>query len=1028
MSDLFKQRPARRDPGSLYNTLKEAGKITDNELPRTTDTKRASHNPDLLNYFALKKNSDRVLDAYRSPELVQKKMDVYATAAPQYKKPNKFVYLESQRGFKEFNIAKITPSRIVEVKDEKKEEPKFKKKDPSVLQKQVLDKRAKPEGPPPTGTEQVDKRLKRDTFEKERRQLLRDEEMRRQMLKATPKFNIMTDIEASNQLGANLLEDSADDINDDPTAKLDQFLNYLLHEPFELKITGDEHKTKRLPFSYANYHSYHQKNLAIMLDEVRSQFINKKASDEFIRARAHELEFTFMPSDSSQTILYAVSIPKSVENMQSYQDLFIELDKGAPIIYVKVPNRRTGKKEEFIGIRIKNKGKLKNTNSFVFKFSARFTANNASRFDKFVLSAKYFDDFTSAKRELKALLKIGSCSFNVFHKALNPQVASELRYEPATSVNCSSLSDKLNPSQREAIVNLCDPNRHVGLLQGPPGTGKSFTLIEMVKHILRNDRTDKKILICTPSNCALDELVLRFTKTFNLYNYLDERDPINKRSDVLKVIRIGQCSDNVSEPVLRQAVDNIIRMKYKVGSSKNIVSELREDKDKLNTLLEENTKCMGKDKILSKKIEELTKIIEEKRNLKSYNTSDIKKNMIKEAKVVFSTLNSSAKKQLKIVKDNISYLIVDEATQSTEIQCIVPLTLSPDKMILIGDPCQLPATTFHPLSKQLNLQRSLFERLQELQFKVFMLKIQYRMVPSICKFSSDKFYNSELQSDTTVEDPNYITPKVRSFLDENFNGKSVVFIQVEGETKKRNNSYYNDEEREVIKQYIKKLKNANINDYGIITPYKQQVRNLKDSFYFKYDNDDIMVNTVDGFQGKEKDIIFVSCVKSLSHISRELYSIGFLNDPRRLNVGITRAKFALIVVGNRKTLRQSPLWSDFIKHVTKNEGLMNFNLKTANLKNSIIEVEVNNKDENVLSEKTRTFSGHKLRKKPVSGIKAERPGDKNAESCEDEQENGEVRLHDRSTFKNLLKGKERADNSDKRDKDSKLLTIEVDFN
>lgn len=1008
MSELFKLRPDRKPQNTLLSALESATTPVSNTVIKFEDPKKPANQNSLLNYMAIKRGDALLLD--KTKPLIQPLTfsNPQNSSGVQQKLTN-FVFRPSKDS-KNLESTVTGPIKFDDMDVDNKEQVLEKERNIAekslLLQKHVLEKRAKLEAPEPPKEDHLEKRVKQEMFEKARLQLLNEEDMRREMLMADKRVNLLSNIDSSNQMGVNLLDDSVDENIEDTTAKLDQFLNYLLHHPFELKIKDEDVKTKRLPTNYANYSSYHQKNVYVMLDEIRSQFISKKNSEEFVGQKLYDLEFTFLPNESTRTYLYMISLPKDAEDVQSYQDLFAELDKGIAMIQVTVRNRRQKIDEEFIGIKVKNKGKLKNTENFVFKFSTHFTDHIVNKFDKFVLKAKYFDDFTSSQRELKALLKICSASFNIFHKVLNAQVASELRVEILSSNNPLTLSNKLNASQREAITNLCDPNRRVGLLQGPPGTGKSFTLIEMVRHILLTDKSDKKIFICTPSNCALDELLLRFTKTFNLFNHIDNDDQNNKKPDVLRIIRVGKCSDNVPDAVLRQTLDNIIKIKYKIGNDRSITKELKEDQELLKDLMKKNEEAMGKDKIISARIDEMRRIIDEKRNLRSYNTTEIKKNIIKDVKIVFSTLNSSAKKILKVLKDHISYLIVDEATQSTEIQSMVPLILSPDRLILIGDPCQLPATTFHPLSKQLNLQRSFFERLQELKFRVFMLKTQYRMVPSICKFSSDRFYNSELESDSTVRDPSYINSKARGFLSENFRGKSVVFIQVRGETKKRNNSYYNVEEKDVIKRYVKKLKDANMSDFGIITPYKQQVRYLKQSFHFKYDNDDIMVNTVDGFQGKEKDIIFVSCVKSMMNSSQRLSAIGFLDDPRRLNVAITRAKYALIIVGDFKTLRQSEMWAQFIDYIKSVDGMINVHQSPHKMRDQRVEGNApgRNKEHSNQSKKSMV--------KEDTQLTIERCSKCHSKNCVCKKGHEEVRhehneVHSKAAFKSLFKKPEK---------------------
>ena len=294
--------------------------------------------------------------------------------------------------------------------------------------------------------------------------------------------------------------------------------------------------------------------------------------------------------------------------------------------------------------------------------------------------------------------------------------------------------------------------------------------------------------------------------------------------------------------------------------------------------------------------------------------------LIRNSAVVFSTLNSSAKKQLKVICGNISNVIIDEASQATEVQTLIPLNLKPERMILIGDPCQLPATTFHPLSKRLDFNRSCMERLNLIGFKMSMLKVQYRMLPLIAKFPSQTFYSNSLINDIRLCEISNQPENIRSVINDVGVGKSVRFFNCKGITLKNRNSFYNKTEVDLVHKIVRKIWDKNVRDIGVISPYSEQSRQISNKLR---ENEifGVECSTVDSFQGREKDVIIISTVRSLDERTLECDSLGFLVDQRRLNVSITRAKFLLIVIGNKNTLKNDEIWKRYIDFL-ENEDLM----------------------------------------------------------------------------------------------------------
>ena len=779
--------------------------------------------------------------------------------------------------------------------------------------------------------EENNKRAKR--VKKEVKKTLFDDIMGTEEKKPVPvKSNKEEEKSIEKQEKTKLLFNNTYDINDKEDSdrwncpkmierKINMMMNEILDQPFELEIDREEAQRLTLPVEYKSFDKYLHQNSKILVDEIRSQLMGIRKSEEFSNRKGLKVSLLPIRQPENEFFLYKLILPDDKGKKEiEYKELLMNLNIGIPLIYVIAKNRQ-GKKREFLGMRTRI-GNDDFTDEYFFRFPNHF--RNLAKNSLITIEGRctYLSDFNSSMRELQALANMGSSSFDIFHNTIRYRDTYSLKQNERRQDYTRYISRKTNDSQKEAINALCCFSEKIGLLQGPPGTGKSFTLVELVKTILLTKRSNKKILICTPSNCALDELILRFTKSFKLYDYLNEKNPINSDKDSLKIIRIGTCSDTTTKPVLEKNLDNIINIKFKGEGREKLRKELHSYIEEIKRLRDKPFNLKSDEDY--KRISELSKMIDKRKTVAYKSVNEIKKNIILGSKIIFATLNSAANKHLEQLKGQFSYLIVDEATQASELQTLAPLCLNPSKVILIGDPEQLPATTFHPYSKELKIRRSLFERWMELAFNVYMLKLQYRMVPSICSFSSKHFYNSNLLTSENASKKDYIDKTIQSFIDKNFNGSSICFLDTKGKTTQKHNSFYNSEEITVIKKYVKLLKLKGIKNYGVITPYKQQLRKIKRELYNSFGNDDIPINTVDGFQGKENDIIFVSCVKSLHNKTSQASSIGFLKDARRLNVAITRAKYSLVIIGNVDTLKNDPLWLSLILHIQNHNGLLYF--------------------------------------------------------------------------------------------------------
>ncbi|KAI9094788.1 hypothetical protein K1719_026594 [Acacia pycnantha] len=293
-----------------------------------------------------------------------------------------------------------------------------------------------------------------------------------------------------------------------------------------------------------------------------------------------------------------------------------------------------------------------------------------------------------------------------------------------------------------------------------------------------------------------------------------------------------------------------------------------------------------------------------------------------EAEIVFTTVSSSGRKLFSRLTHGFDMVVIDEAAQASEAAVLPPLSLGAARCVLVGDPQQLPATVISKAAGTLMYSRSLFERFQQAGCPTILLSVQYRMHPQIREFPSRYFYQGRLTDSESVinlpDEAYYKDPLLRPYLffdishgRESHKGGSV--------------SYQNIHEAQfclrLYEHLLKTLKSLGFGkiSVGIITPYKLQLKCLQREFeevLNSEDGKDIYINTVDAFQGQERDVIIMSCVRASSH------GVGFVADIRRMNVALTRARRALWVMGNANALVQSDDWGALIADAKSRNCLM----------------------------------------------------------------------------------------------------------
>lgn len=484
----------------------------------------------------------------------------------------------------------------------------------------------------------------------------------------------------------------------------------------------------------------------------------------------------------------------------------------------------------------------------------------------------YFDE-TSYRLMFEALKQVIGAKNNrlaelrdIFH---GTQPASTFSFHPLRF-------PWLNATQEEAVNKVLHA-KDVAIVHGPPGTGKTTTLVEAVYETLHREN---QVLVCAQSNMAVDwiseKLVDRGVSVLRIGN------PSRVNDKMLSFTYEHRFESHPDYPQLwsiRKAIRELYARSRK-GAEREAVRQ------KINSL---------KDRATELEIR-------------------INESLFSEARVIACTLVGSANRLLTGQK--FGTLFIDEAAQALEAACWIPIRKA-DRVILAGDHCQLPPTVKAPEALCAGLGHTLMQTIVKSKpDTVSLLKLQYRMNDEIMRFSSEWFYGGMLQSAPEV--------KYRSILDFD---TPIEWINTEGldcneEFIGENYGRINKSEAELsieqLKGYITKIGRERFLDeridVGMISPYKAQVQYLRrlvrnDAFFKPY-RQAITINTVDGFQGQERDVILISLVRA-----NEEGQIGFLNDLRRMNVAITRARMKLIILGDASTLTRHAFYKKLYTYI-----------------------------------------------------------------------------------------------------------------
>ena len=579
----------------------------------------------------------------------------------------------------------------------------------------------------------------------------------------------------------------------------------------------------------------------------------------------------------------------------SDQDIEHNFEFGRPVMFFKVKNEE---------------GKVKNSTLKYFSFTGTVSYVDGDRMVITVPDSAPLLDLQQSTEEIGIQLSFDETSYKLMFEALDRtmkaknnrlaylrdlfyshQKAAKFTFEPMRF-------PWLNPTQEKAVNEVLWA-KDVAIVHGPPGTGKTTTLVEAINETLMRE---SQVLVCAQSNMAVD--------------WISEK-LVDRGVNVLRIGNPTRVNDKMLGFTYERRFE--AHPDYpQLWAIRKAIRELRKNRKKGSESYHQKL-----ERLKSRATELEIRINSE---------------LLGEARVIACTLVGSAHRLLEGMK--FGTLFIDEAAQALEAACWIPMRRA-TRVILAGDHCQLPPTVKSIAALRAGLGKTLMERIAENKPEVVtLLKIQYRMNEEIMRFSSDWFYHGEVESAPQIkyrsilEDDSPIT-WIDTSNEENqvtIEGDDVVsgekrddmnfHEQFVGESFGRINKAEADLTLLTLAEYLTQVGKRRVLeesiDVGIISPYRAQVqylkRLLKKYEFFKPYRRLISVNTVDGFQGQERDVILISLVRS-----NDEGQIGFLKDLRRMNVAMTRARMKLIILGDKSTMTKHPFYQKLWEYV---EGLL----------------------------------------------------------------------------------------------------------
>ncbi|EIW69108.1 hypothetical protein TREMEDRAFT_31469 [Tremella mesenterica DSM 1558] len=680
------------------------------------------------------------------------------------------------------------------------------------------------------------------------------------------------------------------------------------HPPHPPKVAQEFMQLLRVPTTFPDAKRYEQIMLPLFLEELWAQFVNGKDNTAHgmgimveISSRAYEDDFLDM-----ELVVQGNIQPDFFVNET---DIVLLQQPGARTLFAKVQGFRRKFKDTALKVRIL-------TSMDQRELGAK------SRWE-----LKKHTSLSTAVREFAALKGLPYYEKPLLRDILAAKGAT---MPPLSSreVDRAMRSYDVNEPQAKAILGAMQVNGFA-LIQGPPGTGKTKTISGLVGKFMsersipiamgHGEKPVKpKLLVCAPSNAAIDEVCKR------LMNGVPSSDGSRLNPTI---VRIG-IETSVNIAVKDVSLDSLVEARVNADPSskggggeygkiqaelENVKRLIREQQDKIRLAKDNDERRRQLEDEYQSLVTRRTQLGQQTSKAKDAardatrhldaTRRQAREIVLKEADVICATLAGAGHETLSAY--TFETVIIDEAAQAIELSCLIPLKYGCTRCIMVGDPQQLPPTTLNPDGEKYAYNESLFVRLaRENRSNVHLLSIQYRMHPDISRLPSKVFYHGALKDGPNME------RNTKAVWHENKNYGPYRFFNIEGSEIKAGTSTKNPEEAIAAVNIYKHLE-EDFGDrtnlalrVGIITMYREQMYEIKRQFLQAFGGsimEMIEFNTVDGFQGQEKDIIILSCVRS----GPNLRTIGFLRDERRMNVALTRAKSSLWIVGNGSTLERS---------------------------------------------------------------------------------------------------------------------------
>jgi ATP-dependent RNA/DNA helicase IGHMBP2 len=608
--------------------------------------------------------------------------------------------------------------------------------------------------------------------------------------------------------------------------------------------------------------------LRIEREEDRTQYRKLTETTSIAERRANGL--TWYPiairgSEMSRGDYLTVEVERT-----THQDIPHQLRFGMPAVFFSNHDPKTDRVEGTISFQGGNRAKITLRTDELPDWSSDGKLGIEVLFDD-----NSYDEMEEALKTATSLAeKPGNRLINILTGSTSPT------FHPETP---KLFLPTLNSSQVSAVEKIVTANE-LAIVHGPPGTGKTTTLVQAIKALINQDH--KKILVVAPSNTAVDLL------SEKLHN------------EGLNVLRVGNPA-RVSEHLMALTLDHKMAEHPYMKEAKKLKKQANEFKN----MAHKYKRNFGKAERDQRKalFDEAHRIMKEVGNSEQYIIDDL----IAKAQVITATLVGANHYTVR----NLTYhtVVIDESGQALEPACWIPI-LKAQKVVLAGDHCQLPPTIKSPEAARKGLSTTLLEKCVALHPEaVTLLDEQYRMHEHIMGYSSQVFYENKVKAHASV---------ARHSL---FDGDtSLVFVDTAGcgfDEKLDGTSSTNPEEASLLMRHLSQMvadlstryTRQDFPTIAIISPYKQQINVLKEQLLQYPDllayGDKISVNTIDSFQGQERDIVYISMTRSNAE-----GEIGFLSDIRRMNVAMTRARKKLVIVGDSATLASLPFYADFIAY------------------------------------------------------------------------------------------------------------------